>query len=67
VGRDGAASTLAPILHFDTSGTLLSAFGGGLFNFPHGIHVDKDGNVWITDHGMTPPNAVRQGSRVRAQ
>ena len=22
---------------------------GGLFLFPHGLHVDSDGNVWVTD------------------
>ena len=38
-----------PILAFDPSGTLLRSFGSGLFVFPHGIHVDGDGNVWVTD------------------
>jgi DNA-binding beta-propeller fold protein YncE len=42
-------STLAPILKFDASGKLVKAFGGGLLLFPHGIHVDRDGNVWVTD------------------
>jgi DNA-binding beta-propeller fold protein YncE len=42
--------TVDPILKFDRkSGKLLSSFGGGVFNFPHGLHVDKDGNVWVTD------------------
>jgi sugar lactone lactonase YvrE len=38
-----------PILAFDASGTFLRSFGSGLFVFPHGIHVDADGNVWVTD------------------
>jgi sugar lactone lactonase YvrE len=42
-------STLAPILQFDASGTLLKSFGAGMFAFPHGFHVDRDGNVWATD------------------
>jgi len=37
------------ILHFDASGKLIKSFGSGMFLFPHGIAVDKDGNVWITD------------------
>lgn len=44
-----AGSNLAPVLHFDRSGKLLKSFGEGLFVFPHGIFVDRAGNVWITD------------------
>ncbi len=44
-----AGSNLPPILQFDPSGKLLKSFGAGLFVFPHGIFVDKKGNVWITD------------------
>lgn len=42
-------STLAPILEFDQSGKLVKSFGAGLFVFPHGIAIDKEGNVWVTD------------------
>jgi sugar lactone lactonase YvrE len=42
-------STLPPILKFDSSGKLVKAFGEGLLLFPHGIHVDREGNVWVTD------------------
>src|SRR5262245_58154297 len=38
-----------PMLHFDEKGNLLNSFGKGMIIFPHGIHVDRDGNVWITD------------------
>ena len=45
-------SDQAPIVKFDrSSGKLLAAIGAGLFVFPHGIHVDRDGNVWVTDGG----------------
>jgi sugar lactone lactonase YvrE len=44
-----AESTLDPILKFDASGRLLKSFGAGLILFPHGLHVDRDGNVWVTD------------------
>ena len=40
---------LDPILHYDKSGKLLGSFGKGMFAFPHGIHVDMEGNIWITD------------------
>ena len=42
-------SNLDPILKFDTNGNLLLSFGKGLFAFPHGIHVDAEENVWVTD------------------
>jgi sugar lactone lactonase YvrE len=38
-----------PVHHFDESGKEIRSFGGGLFVWPHGIHVDKDGNVWVAD------------------
>ena len=39
-----------PILKFDrASGKVLASFGAGMFAFPHGLHVDRDGNVWVTD------------------
>jgi sugar lactone lactonase YvrE len=44
-----AGKTDDPILHFDASGKLLKSFGSGMVQFPHGIAVDKDDNIWITD------------------
>jgi len=44
-----AGSSLPVVLKFDDTGRLLTSFGAGLFLFPHGIHVDRDGNVWVTD------------------
>jgi sugar lactone lactonase YvrE len=42
-------SNLPPILKFDSAGNLVKSFGAGLLLFPHGLHVDRDGNVWVTD------------------
>src|SRR4029453_16556483 len=36
----------APILKYDAGGKLLATFGQGMFNFPHGGTVDRDGNLW---------------------
>ena len=44
-----AGSKLDPILKFDDTGKLVKSFGAGMFVFPHGIHVDVNGNVWVTD------------------
>jgi sugar lactone lactonase YvrE len=45
VGRDA----VAPFRLYDASGTLLRSFGAGLFAWPHGLYVDAEGNVWVTD------------------
>jgi DNA-binding beta-propeller fold protein YncE len=37
------------IFLFNPDGELLKSFGAGVFVWPHGIHVDFDGNLWITD------------------
>src|SRR5262244_1182799 len=42
-----AGKTDDPVLKFDSSGKLVKSFGSGMFLFPHGICVDKDGNVWV--------------------
>ena len=45
VGRE----SVPPILKFDPSGQLLDSWGEGRLAFPHGFHIDRDGNVWATD------------------
>ena len=37
------------MLEFDPAGKLLKSFGSGMFVFPHGIWIDKGGNIWLTD------------------
>ena len=63
----GKMSADPTILKFDSSGKLVKSFGAGLLVFPHGIYVDRDGNVWVTDgqdnapqpaRGTTPPPAA---------
>ena len=52
-GLDGGCEAnpdVDPILKYDRhSGEMLANFGAGLFVLPHGMHVDDDGNVWVTD------------------
>lgn len=38
-----------PILKFDSSGKLLASFGQNMFVQPHGLFIDRDGNLWVTD------------------
>jgi len=51
-GNVGACVTnphLDPIMKFDTDGNLVTSFGAGLITWPHGITVDPQGNIWVTD------------------
>ncbi len=38
-----------PIVKYDMYGEPLASWGSGLFVYPHGFHVDREGNVWATD------------------
>ena len=44
-----AESDADPVLLFSPDGELIRSFGAGLIVWPHGIHVDPDGNLWIAD------------------
>ena len=47
-----------PVHHFDEAGKEIRSFGGGMFVWPHGIHVDRDGNVWVTDARAASPEEL---------
>jgi len=46
---DCSGSDLAPIQKFDASGKLVTSFGAGMFNYPHGMFVDRDDDIWVGD------------------
>jgi DNA-binding beta-propeller fold protein YncE len=47
--RECTNSMLPPLLKFDSSGKFVKAIGAGMFAIPHGLYVDRDGNVWAGD------------------
>jgi sugar lactone lactonase YvrE len=49
-----------PIHHFDETGKEIRSFGGGMFVWPHSIHIDRDGNVWVTDSGTAGPEELKK-------
>jgi sugar lactone lactonase YvrE len=55
----GKMSPLDPVLKFDSTGKLVKSFGAGMIAFAHGIHVDRDGNVWVTDANDNRPTPAR--------
>ena len=38
-----------PVIEFDPSGKVLKTWGEKMFVWPHGIRVDRNGFLWITD------------------
>ncbi len=38
-----------PIMLLDSEGNIVRSFGAGMFIWPHGMFVDADDNVWVTD------------------
>jgi streptogramin lyase len=37
------------ILEFDPQGKLIKSFGTGMFVQPHGMTIDRNGSIWVTD------------------
>jgi sugar lactone lactonase YvrE len=59
------------VLRFSLDGTLLTSFGADMFVRPHGMYVDGEGNVWVTDGRAAreaeleeAPDAARKGNQV---
>ena len=61
-GSECLDSDLDSIIKFAPDGTAVESFGGGMFIWPHGIDVDPDGNVWVTD-GVGEANTPEGGNR----
>ena len=59
------------VLRFSSGGSLLASFGADMFLRPHGLYVDPEGNVWVTDGRIaraaeleTHPDAATKGNQV---
>lgn len=53
-------SNVHPVLKFDPDGNLVTQFGGGMIAWPHGLHVDFEGNVWVADGRTTLPTGTSE-------
>lgn len=40
------------LLEFDAGGNYVGELAAGLFQTPHGLRVDADDNIWVTDLGL---------------
>ena len=51
MNADGTIKPHDTIYKFDAKGNVVKSFGAGMFIWPHGLHIDREGNVWATDSG----------------
>ncbi len=66
-----AGSDVNPIVKLDPSGKPVQSLGAGLILWPHGMDVDRQGNVWVADARSANdaelkkfPNAAGKGHAV---
>ena len=46
---DGKLKPHDTIYKFDSKGNVVKSFGAQMFIWPHGLYVDREGNIWATD------------------
>ena len=67
-GYECLDSDLDVVVKFAPDGNAVASFGGGMFIWPHGLEVDPQGNVWVTDAATTErtsgPNGRGRGHQV---
>lgn len=65
-GKECVNSKLDPVVKFNQNGVVVESFGRGMFIWPHGLDVDPDGNIWVTDAGSSKniPTGDSRGHQV---
>lgn len=58
-------SDVDPVLLMDKEGNVLRSFGAGQIAWPHGMFVEPNGNVWITDASANGAEEIGLGHAVR--
>jgi sugar lactone lactonase YvrE len=56
-----AGSHVNPVIRFNAAGRITAQLGADMISYPHGLDIDKDGNVWVTDLQSNTDNAARAG------
>jgi len=59
----GKVLDIPTVMKFDANGKLVTSFGNGMLVFPHGLYVDRDGNIWVTDGQDNSPAPAGGGGR----
>ena len=55
-----AGSDVDPIVKLDPSGKVVQSFGAGQIIWPHGMDVDRQGNVWVVDARVATPDELKK-------
>src|SRR6266478_4939695 len=63
---DGRLKPHDTIYKFDPKGSVVKSFGAQMFIWPHGMYVDRDGNVWVTDAAAEDAVATAAKAGVKA-
>ena len=63
---DGKLKPHDTIYKFDPKGNVVKSFGAQMFIWPHGMHVDREGNVWVTDAAAEESVAIAAKAGVKA-
>ena len=53
-----------PIIELDRDGKVVGTMGDGLFGAAHGLKVDREGNLWVTDRGAHTVLKLSSAGRV---
>jgi len=63
---DGKLKPHDTIYKFDAKGNVVKSFGAQMFIWPHGLHIDREGNVWATDAAAEEAVATAAKAGVKA-
>ena len=63
---DGKLKPHDTIYKFDPKGNVVKSFGAQMFIWPHGLHIDREGNVWVTDAAAEAAVAIAAKAGVKA-
>ena len=63
---DGKLKPHDTIYKFDAKGNVVKSFGAEMFIWPHGLHIDREGNVWATDAAADEAVATAAKAGVKA-
>jgi sugar lactone lactonase YvrE len=63
---EGKIKDIDTVFKFDPQGNVVRSFGRGMFIWPHGLHIDREGNVWVTDGASAQAVAMAAKAGVKA-